>query len=87
MQNLPTAQELRELIAGTLEVEPAQVTEDADLLADLGADSLALAHLLAVLEKRLQVRLPPERFADVETVRDLHTMICEIVDSAPARGI
>lgn len=77
MQNLPTEQELRELIASTLEIESTQVTRDADLLADLGADSLALAQLLAVFEERLQLRLSPERFAHVETVHDLYKIIRE----------
>jgi acyl carrier protein len=85
VQNFPTAQELRELVASTLEVDPTQITADADLWADLGADSLALANLLAALEERLQLRLPPERFSDVETVHDLYTILRETTDSAWAR--
>lgn len=84
MQDLPSAEELGELVPSTWEVEPTQITGDVDLLADFGADSLALANLLAVLEKRLQPRLPPKRFADVETVDDLQPS-CETGDSAPAR--
>ncbi len=48
---------------------------DADLVQELGLDSLAALRLLAVVEKRFDVRFPDERLADFRTLRQMRDFI------------
>lgn len=50
---------VRDCVVEALEVEPAQVTPQARLIEDLGADSLDLLDLLFHLEQRFSVTLKP----------------------------
>ena len=59
------------LISAVLHIPANQVTLDADLIDDLGADSLSLAQLAARVEEDLGRRLPAERLQYLLTVRDL----------------
>ncbi|MEZ6119704.1 MAG: acyl carrier protein [Pirellulaceae bacterium] len=63
--------EIFEIIAATLEVPLEKVTANADLLGDLGADSLALASLTAAIEEKTQLQLPMDAVLDIETVGDI----------------
>src|SRR5439155_22500267 len=49
-------QELTKLVAKTLKVSPDQLRPEADLVTDLGADSLAVVELMMALEERPGVR-------------------------------
>jgi len=64
-------QQFRHLIAARLRVSPDEVTDDADLVIDLGGDSLALAELTAELEQRHGVSLSADKLHHLETVGDL----------------
>ena len=64
-------QQFRRLIASRLQVSPDEVTDDADLVVDLGGDSLALAELTTELEKRHGISLPADALYRLETVGDL----------------
>ncbi|MCA9203840.1 MAG: acyl carrier protein [Pirellulaceae bacterium] len=72
--------ELKQIVANSLTVPVERVTWDADLLADLEADSLALAELSAVLEKRLGRRIPADRLFDVLTVGDLRSLLQSVAN-------
>jgi acyl carrier protein len=45
-------------LAGALEVDPTELTDDAGLYDDLGADSLAVMDVLCALEDELGIELP-----------------------------
>lgn len=48
------------LVAEELDVEPEQVTDDATLEEDLGADSLDAVSLVMALEERFGIEIPDE---------------------------
>ncbi len=48
---------------------------DADLVQELGLDSLAALRLLAVVEKRFDLRFPDERLAAFRTLRQMRDFI------------
>jgi len=59
------------------EIEPkdyGQVTE-ADVITDLGIDSLGLAELVGALEQELEIRIPEEQLAGVRTVKQLFELV------------
>ena len=57
---------IRTLVASQLGVDAAEVTEDASILEDLGADSLDVVELVMALEETFDIEVPDE---DVETMR------------------
>ena len=66
-----------EILTGTLEVEPAQLTNDARLVEDLGADSLMLIEISMALEDRFNLSLPDESLERIRTVRDVFELLAE----------
>lgn len=51
------------------------ITEDTDLLGDLGLDSLQVMNLLLHVEDRFDISIPVNILPDVRTVKDLALQI------------
>ena len=63
-------EEMKELIAADLGVDPAEVTETASFKEDLGADSLDLFELVMAMEEKYDVQIPSEDLEQLVTVGD-----------------
>ena len=63
-------EEMKELIAADLGVDPAEVTETASFKEDLGADSLDLFELVMAMEEKYDVEIPSADLAQLVTVGD-----------------
>lgn len=59
------------VIAQTLGCEAADVTIEAKLVEDLGADSLASVELMMALEEATGVSIDDEAMPDMKTVGDI----------------
>ena len=57
---------------GQLGVERAQITPEAGLMADLGADSLDMVEIAMKVEETFNLTIPDEEMENVHTVGDLH---------------
>jgi acyl carrier protein len=68
-----------EILARELGVPEAQLTRDAKLQEDLGADSLTLVEVIMALEDRFDVVIPDERSERVETVGDVFELLSELL--------
>lgn len=66
-----TVARLREHVATILEVDVAEVTEDALFYEDLEIDSLHRTEIVAWLEQEFRVRIDPEEWAAVRTINDV----------------
>ena len=60
--------EIRSLVADILEREPSQLDPNAQLVEDLGMDSMMALEIIASLEKRYKIRLPEQELQEVKTV-------------------
>jgi len=63
--------EVRELIEKVTRRSAANIERDADLVYELGLDSLAGLRVLAALEKRFQLRIPDDELSSVRTIGQL----------------
>jgi acyl carrier protein len=61
---------MRDVIAEQLEVEPASISENSNLVDDLDADSLDLLQLVTTFEDTFDVAIPDEDFERIKTVSD-----------------
>lgn len=57
--------ELRTLIAGVLEVDPAELTDTSDFVNDHGADSMLVIDILSSIELGLGVVIPDDRIPEM----------------------
>ncbi len=64
-------QKVRELIADKLSIDVNEVTEEASLIDDLGADSLDLVDLVMVFEEEFNIKIEDEELEKIKTVKDV----------------
>ena len=70
MANEETIQRVRNLIAESLGVNPAEVVPSASFIDDLGADSLDIVELVMAIEKEFSIEIPDEDAEKISTVQD-----------------
>ena len=64
-------EQVRDIIVETLGCDAEQVTMDASLADDLGADSLASVELVMALEEEFGIEIPSEDLENIVTVSDI----------------
>lgn len=64
-------EEVKEIIAETLNCEAEKVTMEANIFDDLGADSLDAVELNLALEEKFGVAIDEETMAGIKTVSDI----------------
>ena len=64
-------EKMREIIASQLNISEDEVTEEASLKDDLGADSLDLFELVMALEEEYSIEIPTEEYENLDTVSDV----------------
>lgn len=64
-------EKVKKIVADILEVELESVTEDASILDDLGADSIAVMEIVMELEEELDVEVPTDDILELKTVGDI----------------
>ncbi len=73
---------IKEIIADKLGVDIDEVTDDADLIDDLDADSLDLVDLAMAIEDEFGVTIADEELEKIRTVRDIFRELYEKIKSA-----
>ena len=68
---------LTSLIQSHLGVNPEQVTPDAKLMEDLGADSLDVVELVMGIEEEFGVDIPDNEAEKLNTVQDVLNLLKE----------
>ena len=62
-------QEIRELVAEVLEVDPSEIEGKAKFVKDLGMDSMMALEILASIEKKYRIAIPEDmlpKFTDLD---------------------
>ena len=60
--------EIAKMLGEQLDVDPATITADTDIIKDLGADSLDVVELLMGLEEKTGKTIPEDQIAEIKTV-------------------
>jgi len=66
---------IRTLVADQLGVDVAEVTRDASILDDLGADSLDVVELVMSLEDEFDIEVPDEEVEAMRTIGDIQKYV------------
>jgi acyl carrier protein len=62
-----------EIIATQLGIDQADVTPEANVVDDLGADSLDVVELVMALEEEFNLEIPDEEAEKIKNVQDIFT--------------
>lgn len=62
-------EELRELVAEVLELEPDELTDTGDFIEDYEADSLRAIEILARIDKKYKVEIPQAELPELRTLQ------------------
>ena len=73
------AQKVKEIVAQQLDVDIAEVKDEAQFIEDLGADSLAIVELVLAFEEQFEIDIPDEDTEKIGTVGEAITYIQEHV--------
>ena len=67
--------QIQSIVTEQLGVEPAQVTKDASILDDLGADSLDVVELVMTLEEVFDIEVPDDVVEEMRTIGDIQRFV------------
>ena len=73
------------ILADELGVDQTQLTHDARLKEDLGADSLTLVEINMALEQRFHLTIPDERIEGVQTVGEVLELLADMLQGVKGR--
>ena len=66
--NDPIATKVRKIVAEILEVEPETINLDAQLVEDMGMDSMKALEILAAVEKAFRIKIPEDSLPKMTTL-------------------
>ena len=69
------AEKIRAIIVDKLGVDESEVTNEANFINDLGADSLDTVELIMEFEKEFDVQIPDDKAEAIATVGDAVSFI------------
>lgn len=74
---MDTFEQIRALLAEQLDIDPAKITMDSDIMNDFEADSLDLVDMVMTLEDEFGVEVPDEAIEELHTVGDVVRFVDE----------
>ncbi|AQW46955.1 MULTISPECIES: acyl carrier protein [Streptomyces] len=67
--------ELREIVAEVLEVEPEEITETGSFVEEHEADSLRAIEILARIEKKYKIDIPQSELPRMENLKAVYDVV------------
>ena len=64
-------EQVKELLSKQLKIELSTIEDDANILDDLGADSLDVVEMLMTLESEFGILVPDDDVMELKTVRSV----------------
>ncbi|MDO5124760.1 MAG: acyl carrier protein [Ruminococcus sp.] len=64
-------EKVRDIIVDQLDADEADVTMEASIIDDLGADSLDVVDLIMSIEEEFDAEIPDEEVENIKTVGDI----------------
>lgn len=77
---------IRAIVAEQLGVDLGDITSDANILDDLGADSLDVVELMLTLEDEFDIEVPDEELEGMRTIGDVERYVQAQVSPAGSRA-
>ena len=78
---MDTFEKIRALLAEQLDIDPAKITMESDIMSDFEADSLDIVDMVMTLEDEFGIEVPDDAIENLRTVGD----VVNFVDSHQQR--
>lgn len=72
---MATVDKVKAIIANQLKKEVEEISEDMEIVKDLGADSLDIVEMVMSIEEEFGVTVPDDKAVNVKTVKDIVDML------------
>jgi len=73
-------EDLRQLVATILEVEPGTIDAEANFVKDLGMDSMMALEILASIEKKYKIVIPEETLGKFTSLNQTVRIVQELLE-------
>ena len=70
---------VREILAHQLELDPALITAQTDIIDDLGADSLDIVELIMAVEEEYDIVITDENTGNIRTVNEVVQLLSSLI--------
>ncbi|MGP0051422.1 MAG: acyl carrier protein [Solirubrobacteraceae bacterium] len=70
-------EELREIVADVLELEPDELTAEGEFVDEYSADSLRAIEILARIEKRYDIEIPQSELPKMHNLQAVYDVVAE----------
>lgn len=68
-------EKIRDLLASQLGIDPNTITENTNIISDLGADSIDLVDMLLSLESDLDIKFDDTDTSVIHTIKDVVNVV------------
>ncbi|MCK4560136.1 MAG: acyl carrier protein [Calditrichia bacterium] len=75
MDNKQIQDRVKKVIANVLKTDVSTISDDANFIFDLGADSMQSMELIAAFEEEFDIEMDEDKALEVQTVSDAVTFI------------
>ncbi len=72
--------EIKGIVVEIIEVEPEEVTAEADFVEELGMDSMQALEIMAAIEKKYKVQIPEDYLGKIVNFSSLLKISNEIIN-------
>ena len=79
MENNEILTRVKDVISNVLKVESSEITDDANFIFDLGADSMQSVELVAGFEEEFDIELDQDGALEIQTIGDAVKFIADYV--------
>ncbi len=69
---------IQKIVSQVLQLDLSEITDDADLIYDLGADSLEIFSIITEIEKEFEISVPSDYVNKERTVGGLYRMVADM---------
>ena len=70
---------VKDVVSNVLKVENSEITDDANFIFDLGADSMQSVELVAGFEEAFDIELDQDKALEVQSIEDAVNFIAEYI--------
>ncbi len=75
MNNNEVQERVKKVISRVLKVNESEISDDANFIFDLGADSMQSLELVAAFEEEFEIEMDEDKALDVQSVSDAVSFI------------
>ena len=66
---------VKDVVSSVLKTDPSEITDDANFIFDLGADSMQSVELVAGFEEEFDIEMDQDKALEIQTIEDAANFI------------